>query len=215
MSLLGEVPIPSGPSPNVPSKFHARAVHTVKQFLDIQYCQLHGLQQPPAVTSSSSFYSNTVSPSDYTSPFEIFNEFSGLQGIMPIDAAVYYNGDLLAFVEIDGDFHYHETTQMLRRKDKMKEMLYGVHYPNIPLFRIKSDQARIIGTKVKIEKITPSHFIIFISPHDIVVNIFDANNRPLTNIFSPHFHAPTHTHTHTQTSIQNDMTVCARPPASV
>ena len=36
--------------------------------------------------------------------------------------------------------------QQLRRKDKFKEFLYKVHYPDLPLFRIRSDQCKVVGT---------------------------------------------------------------------
>lgn len=66
---------------------------------------------------------------------------------MPIDSAVYYNDTLVALVEIDGEFHYKQLGQLLRRKDRMKEFLYKYHYPSLPLFRIRSDQCTVIGVK--------------------------------------------------------------------
>jgi hypothetical protein len=69
----------------------------------------------------------------------------GLHGVFPVDSAVYFNNKLVALVEIDGEFHYKQLGQLLRRKDKMKEFLYKYHYPTLPLFRIRSDQCTVIG----------------------------------------------------------------------
>lgn len=69
----------------------------------------------------------------------------GLHGVFPVDAAVYHNDKLVSLVEIDGEFHYKQLGQLLRRKDKMKEFLYKYHYPDLPLFRIRSDQCSVIG----------------------------------------------------------------------
>ena len=60
---------------------------------------------------------------------------------------MYYNDELVALVEIDGEFHYKQLGQLLRRKDRMKEFLYKYHYPSLPLFRIRSDQCTVIGVK--------------------------------------------------------------------
>jgi len=92
---------------------------------------------------TSPFISHPLSshiPSHHTPPL-----ITGLHGVFPIDAAVYYQNNLVAFVEIDGEFHYKQLGQVLRRKDRMKEFLYKRHYPTIPLFRIRSDQCTVIG----------------------------------------------------------------------
>jgi len=73
------------------------------------------------------------------------HEFSGLRGIFPIDAAVYCDNKLVALVEIDGEFHYKALGQSLRRKDQLKEFIYRCIYPELPLFRIRSDQCSVIG----------------------------------------------------------------------
>eukprot|EP01041_Mallomonas_annulata_P011850 gene11850-24840_t len=106
----------SGPAPNIPSRLHAKAVHAMLQNL-----HYHSKQ------------------------YSIMNEFSGLNGIFPVDAAVFLNDELVAFVEIDGEFHYKQIGQKLKRKDKLKEHLYYKKYPKIPIFRIRSDQCSAIG----------------------------------------------------------------------
>lgn len=75
--------------------------------------------------------------------FSIQNEFNGLRGLFPVDAAVYYHDELLAFIEVDGEFHYKGSE--LRRKDRMKEFLYKHHYPGIQFYRVRSDQIQNLG----------------------------------------------------------------------
>lgn len=114
--ILGGVPSISGPCATVPSRLHANVASALLEFL-------------------------RRTSSDYS----IFNEFCGLSGTFPIDSAVYLGEKLVAFVEIDGEFHYKQLSQKLRRKDKLKEHLYRVRYPDVPLFRIRSDQCSAIG----------------------------------------------------------------------
>ncbi len=116
ISKLGAIPRVTGPHPDIPSYLHAQIV---KHLVD-------------SLTEKDPNYS-------------IFNEFSGFQGVFPIDCAVYKNNELVAFVEIDGEFHYNPINQELRRKDRLKEKLYSLAYPNIPLFRVKNEQVSVIG----------------------------------------------------------------------
>lgn len=113
--IIGEHPSPSGPSATVPSRLHAQTAQAM-------HAQLL----------------------KYSEDFDIFNEFSGLQGVFPIDTAVYYKEKLVALVEIDGEYHY--KSQQLRRKDRLKHFLYRYHYKNIPLYRMKYDQINVITT---------------------------------------------------------------------
>jgi len=115
MEIIGYHPRTSGPSATIPSKLHA--------------------------TTSSSMLTQLLK---HSIDFDIFNEFSGLHGVFPIDTAVYYKNNLVALVEIDGEYHY--KSQQLRRKDRLKDFLYRHHYKNIPLYRMKYDQIGIIGT---------------------------------------------------------------------
>ena len=115
MDILGHEPRTSGPSATIPSKLHA--------------------------TTSNSMLTHLLK---HSTDFDIFNEFSGLHGVFPIDTAVYYKNELVALVEIDGEYHY--KSQQLRRKDRLKDFLYRHHYKNIPLYRMKYDQINIIGT---------------------------------------------------------------------
>jgi hypothetical protein len=77
--------------------------------------------------------------------FSIQHEFNGLGGIFPVDSAIYFRDELLAFIEVDGEFHYKLAGQQLRRKDQLKEFLYRCRFPDTPLYRIRSDQCRELG----------------------------------------------------------------------
>ena len=114
----------SGPAGTIPSRLHANTVESMIKFL----------QKKAKVDKTGR-------------KFTLFNEYSGLKGVFPVDAAVYDGDKLLAFVEIDGESHYKQFNQKLRRKDKLKEFLYRFHYPSIPLYRIRSDQVDIVGTQ--------------------------------------------------------------------
>jgi hypothetical protein len=109
---------PSGPSATIPSRMHAQTVHAMMDEL------------------------LALSPN-----FSCVNEFNGLQGVFPVDCAVYCRDALVAFVEVDGEFHYKDLGQHLRRKDRLKEHIYRFHYPGVPLFRIRSNQIDAIGFK--------------------------------------------------------------------
>lgn len=79
-----------GPSGTVPSRLHT---NTVKCMLD------------HLMTLNSESNSNN--------DFSVFHEFSGLGGVLAIDAAVYNHDELLAFIEIDGESHYKQFNQVL------------------------------------------------------------------------------------------------------
>ena len=38
--------------------------------------------------------------------FSVLNEFNGMKGVLAMDAAVFKDDQLVAFVEIDGESHY-------------------------------------------------------------------------------------------------------------
>lgn len=116
LSIFPDIPLPSGPSATVPSKMHALTVYAMMN-------NLHGISDK----------------------FSCFNEFCGMRGVFPIDAAVYFGDTLIALVEVDGEFHYKSLSQQLRRKDQLKETLYRYHYPTTPIYRIRSDQLNVIG----------------------------------------------------------------------
>lgn len=123
MRYTDKYPIVSGPSATVPSRLHA---HTVDALID-------ELQR------------------SYSRKFEIFHEFSGLRGVFPIDSALYFDNELVALIEIDGDFHYQvgeQGEQQLRRKDFFKEALYKHWYPTLTTYRLKMDQITALGYTV-------------------------------------------------------------------
>ena len=77
-STLGRIPRTSGPCATIPSRLHSSTVHAMLARL------------------------NALGDKDYS----VVNEFVGLHGVMPLDAAVYKNDEPVALVEIDGEFHY-------------------------------------------------------------------------------------------------------------
>ena len=113
----GIEPAYSGPSATIPSRLHAFTIQAISN-------QLYEIEK---------------------NRFTVFNEFNGLRGVFPIDAGIYDRGELLSFIEIDGEMHYKQINQQLRRKDKLKEFLYKFYYPEVPLFRIRSDQVDSLG----------------------------------------------------------------------
>ena len=117
-----EVPTVSGPGPTVPSALHTNVVRSTSRALQLLE---HGV--------------------DGGSRFSFFNEFNGLRDVLNIDCAVYFDNRLLAFIEIDGGFHYNPVSNQLRSKDRMKESLYALAFPSIPLFRIRWDQVEVLG----------------------------------------------------------------------
>ena len=79
--------------------------------------------------------------------YKLINEFSGLQSVFPIDTAVFCGDELVAFIEIDGITHEKHTDERLGRKDMLKEKLYSLKYPNVPLLRISTAHIDVVGYK--------------------------------------------------------------------
>lgn len=75
---------------------------------------------------------------------QIEDEYSAFNGAFPIDATVLEGGTPIGFIEIDGPHHYRNGS--LRRKDKMKEMLYRKKHPTASFTRVSYDQVRKLGT---------------------------------------------------------------------
>jgi hypothetical protein len=58
---------------------------------------------------------------------------------------VFFRDELVALVEVDGETHYKQISQQLRRKDKLKEYLYMRNY-QLPMYRMRLDQITAIGS---------------------------------------------------------------------
>lgn len=124
---------------------------------------MQALYRLPDPGSGSGSGSNSMSSGRYS----LQNEFNGLGGVFPVDVGVYFQETLVAFVEIDGEFHYKFEGQtedndgwsegepkdtsrwggamQLRRKDRLKEFCYRAKYPQVPLFRVRTDQCHQLG----------------------------------------------------------------------
>jgi hypothetical protein len=79
--------------------------------------------------------------------FEIREEVSGFGGVFPVDAAVFYRNDIISIIEVDGPHHYRYDGQ-LRRKDKLKELMYRRLYPDVTFHRIRWDEVDRIGFRI-------------------------------------------------------------------
>merc|ERR1711991_166153 len=118
--VLGRVPRTTGPCATIPSRLHSTTIHAMLARLN-----------------SEKIYQKRTQPGNYQAmetrrsieSYSVVNEFVGLYGVMPVDAAVYYENIPVALVEIDGEFHYKSLGQQLRRKDVFKEHLYRVRPP--------------------------------------------------------------------------------------
>lgn len=67
--------------------------------------------------------------------FEVENEFSCVGGVWDIDIALKRDGQVVAFVEVNGMVHYKLEGQ-LRRKDLLKEFIYAHTFPGRKIYRI-------------------------------------------------------------------------------
>lgn len=92
--------------------------------------------------SSSSFHrevarwlSNQL-PMDFT----IENEVYGLQTrVLPLDIALKYKGEFVAFIEVDGPSHYSKIEDdrlLLKKSGQLKSFLYQFNFPNVLFERI-------------------------------------------------------------------------------
>eukprot|EP01039_Chlorochromonas_danica_P004309 gene4309-4730_t len=76
--------------------------------------------------------------------FEVTKEWSGLEGIFPVDAAILRRGQVLVLLEVDGPHHYRHDGQ-LRRSDLLKQFLYRNSYPSAVFHRISYDEEEKVG----------------------------------------------------------------------
>lgn len=119
----GKVPVMSGPSAVVPSYTHS--------------CISHSLEEAFAHEE----------PRDVFAHVEVFNEYLGVDGVFPMDIAILFHGDVVAFIEIDGAFHYSRgdvsNSRILHRVDQLKEYLYRSRYPQVPIYRVAASQGDV------------------------------------------------------------------------
>ena len=74
-------------------------------------------------------------------------EASSFDGVFPVDAAVSYDDEVVALIEVDGPHHYRHDGK-LRRKDLLKEAMYQKKFPHCELHRIRWDEANKMGSDV-------------------------------------------------------------------
>ena len=98
--------------------------------------------------NTSDYSSSSGSSSSSSSEFRIENEFPGLHAVFPIDAAVYREDRLIAFLEVDGDTHFTydmRGQKQLRRIDLLKMFLYRNRFPSIPIYRVNVEDSNTYG----------------------------------------------------------------------
>lgn len=93
-----------------------------------------------------------LSSDDSVEPLRVQGEYSSFNGIFPVDAAVIFRGKVAALVEVDGPHHYRGicSPETLRRKDLLKQRMYGAVHPNVPFHRVtwletNKHGARVVG----------------------------------------------------------------------
>lgn len=127
----GKVPVMSGPSAVVPSYTHS--------------CISHSLEEAFALEE----------PRDVFAHVEVFNEYLGVDGVFPMDIAILFHGNVVAFIEIDGAFHYSRgdvsNSRILHRVDQLKEYLYRSRYPQVPIYRVAASQGDVKQTTLRLK----------------------------------------------------------------
>ena len=81
-----------------------------------------------------------------STPYRLQNEYSAFGGALPVDATVFREDRVVAFIEIDGPHHY-SAAGLLRRKDALKEALYRKKHPGAAYCRVRHDQVRLLGER--------------------------------------------------------------------
>jgi hypothetical protein len=87
--------------------------------------------------------------SNLDSNYVLLDEFQGLDGIFPMDIAVFHHSKPVAFLEVDGISHYRKRDRTqgscLKRTELLKEHLYRSRYEDVPVYRVSGAQVRRQG----------------------------------------------------------------------
>eukprot|EP01038_Epipyxis_sp_PR26KG_P009589 gene9589-12915_t len=62
--------------------------------------------------------------------------FIGENCLAPVDAALYCNDELMAFIEVDGD-HFYDRNGEIKPEIEAKNELYILNYPQIPTMKLR------------------------------------------------------------------------------
>jgi hypothetical protein len=87
--------------------------------------------------------------------YRIVMEYSGFEGVFPVDAAVLRQDTLVALIEVDGPTHYRYDGS-LRRKDHLKELMYRNMNPDVMFRRVRWDETKALGTQTITDEIASS-----------------------------------------------------------
>lgn len=135
---------------SAPSGLHLQVVTHLVMYLQrlLDHARSTFSDESDTISAASSSSSSSSSVAINKHDFVCVNEFAGLALAFPVDVAVFRGGNLRALVEIDGDFHYTangDGQRVLHRVDQLKEHLYRLRYPDVPFFRVRTDQVRYMG----------------------------------------------------------------------
>jgi hypothetical protein len=114
--------------------------------------------------------------------FHVQSESSSFYGVFPVDAAIYYESELMYILEIDGPQHYRFDGQ-LRRKDKLKESMYQRKHPDCVLRRIRWDEVGKLEYQILGNEII-THSVMATKSINPVSKAFKSFERSVSEFFS-------------------------------
>jgi hypothetical protein len=115
--------------------------------------------------------------------FDMGLEVSLFNGVFPLDAVVYFEGKVVAMLEVDGPHHYRHDGK-LRRKDLLKESMYLKKYPDSLFHRIRWDEANRVGSDTVGEELAMKILAVAKENNNYILNSIKSMQRSLNDFFS-------------------------------
>ena len=115
--------------------------------------------------------------------FDMGLEVSSFSGVFPLDAVVYFEGKVVAMLEVDGPHHYRHDGK-LRRKDLLKENMYIKKHPDSLFHRIRWDEANRVGSEKVGEELAMKILEISKENNNHLYNSLKSIQRSLNDFFS-------------------------------
>lgn len=115
--------------------------------------------------------------------FDLGLEVSSFSGVFPIDAVVYFEGKVVAMLEVDGPHHYRHDGK-LRRKDLLKERMYTKKHPDSIFHRIRWDEANRLGSETVGEELAMKILVMSKENNNYLFNSLKSIQRSLNDFFS-------------------------------
>jgi len=113
--------------------------------------------------------------------YDIISEYSSFQGVFPVDIAIMKNNMLIALIEVDGPHHFRYDGS-IRRKDKLKELMYTRMNPDILFHRIRWDEVNKYGSLLIAEEVAA-----MIIKHSKNINYITSTIKSIEREFSSFF----------------------------